>query len=42
MSGRKTQNVIVGTVVLVALFVLIFGTVILSEWVSAKVRHAVI
>ena len=23
-------------------FVLIFGTVILSEWVSAKVRHAVI
>lgn len=32
MSGRKTQNVIVGTVVLVALFLLIFGMAFLSEY----------
>ncbi|MBK9579640.1 MAG: MCE family protein [Fibrobacterota bacterium] len=32
MTGRKTQNVIVGTVVLVALFVLIFGMAFLSEY----------
>jgi len=32
MSGRKTQNVIVGAVVLVALFLLIFGMAFLSEY----------
>lgn len=32
MTGRNTQNVIVGTVVLVALFVLIFGMAFLSEY----------
>jgi len=32
MSGRKTQNVIVGTVVLVALFVLVFGMAFLNEY----------
>ena len=32
MSGRKTQNVIVGTVVLVALFMLIFGMAFLNEY----------
>ncbi len=32
MSGRKAQNVIVGAVVLVALFLLIFGMAFLSEY----------
>lgn len=32
MTGRKTQNIIVGTVVLVALFLLIFGMAFLSEY----------
>ena len=32
MSGRNTQNVIVGTVVLVALFVLVFGMAFLNEY----------
>lgn len=32
MNGRKTQNVIVGTVVLVALFVLVFGMAFLNEY----------
>jgi phospholipid/cholesterol/gamma-HCH transport system substrate-binding protein len=32
MSGRKTQNVIVGTVVLAALFVLVFGMAFLNEY----------
>ncbi|MEN9309454.1 MAG: hypothetical protein RL173_3386 [Fibrobacterota bacterium] len=39
MSGRKTQNVIVGTVVLVALFVLIFGMAFLSEYHPGQINE---
>ena len=38
MSGRKTQNIIVGTVVLVALFLLIFGMAFLNEYPNIEIE----